>query len=142
MVGKRSTDSDSAIPLGMNRTGYINGVPVTIEVASIGGAFVLRSDAAAAFLRMQDAYGASFVIESAFRSNEEQKYLYNLYLSGKGNLAARPGYSNHQGGISVDISTGGLGVSSAVYQWLHANARKYGFRNEVPTEPWHWSYLQ
>ncbi|PZR03768.1 MAG: hypothetical protein DI536_35485 [Archangium gephyra] len=69
----------------------------------------------------------------------EQQRLYALYKAGKGNLAARPGYSNHQGGTAVDVATGGS-YSSKAYKWLARNARQYGFVNDVRGEPWHWTY--
>ncbi|MEW5738486.1 MAG: M15 family metallopeptidase [Myxococcota bacterium] len=123
-------------------TGYVNGVPRQISVSDIGNGQKLRTDAAEAYLRMQaDAAraGIHFYPESGFRTMEQQQYLYNLYLQGRGNLAARPGYSNHQGGISLDIgNTGGYG--GAAYRWLAANAGRYGFRNDVGGEPWHWTY--
>jgi LAS superfamily LD-carboxypeptidase LdcB len=69
----------------------------------------------------------------------QQRSLYAAYLAGRGNLAARPGYSNHQGGLSVDVATNSS-YSSASYRWLARNARNYGFVNDVRGEPWHWTY--
>lgn len=127
---------------GTRTTGYVNGRPQSITVSPIGNGKYLRSDAAAAFNRMKaDAARAGVTLSpvSGFRTMAEQTYLYNLYRSGRGNLAARPGYSNHQGGISVDVSTGGS-YNSAAYRWLAANGRRYGFVNDVRGEPWHWTY--
>jgi peptidoglycan hydrolase-like protein with peptidoglycan-binding domain len=126
---------------GTRVTGYVNGVPRTITVSSIGNGQTLRTDAANAFNRMRAAARAAGINlnpVSGFRSMEQQRRLYQLYLQGRGNLAARPGYSNHQGGISVDISTGGY--SSSVYRWLANNARRFGFVNDVRGEPWHWTF--
>lgn len=126
---------------GQRVTGYINGRPVNITVASIGNGKTLRTDAAASFNRMKAAAasaGVNLTPVSGFRSMDQQRYLYQLYLQGRGNLAARPGYSNHQGGISVDISTGGY--SSSQYGWLANNARRFGFVNDVRGEPWHWTF--
>ncbi|MCC6335977.1 MAG: D-alanyl-D-alanine carboxypeptidase family protein, partial [Myxococcales bacterium] len=123
-------------------SGYVSGVPRTITVSDIGNGQRLRTDAAEAYKRMEaDAAraGIHFYPESGFRTMEQQQHLYSLYLQGRGNLAARPGYSNHQGGISLDIGgTGGYG--GAAYRWLAANAARYGFRNDVGGEPWHWTY--
>ncbi len=82
--------------------------------------------------------GVSLSVVSGFRTMAQQKALYAAYKAGRGNLAARPGYSNHQGGLSADISTGSY--SSRTYRWLAANARRYGFVNDVRGEPWHWTY--
>lgn len=42
-------------------------------------------------------------ISEGYRSAERQKYFYDLYLSGKGNLAAKPGTSLHEFHIAADI---------------------------------------
>src|SRR5690625_550932 len=50
-------------------------------------------------------------------------------------LTASPGYSNHGNGLAVDIHPG------AIQAWLKSNAGRFGWVNDVPSEPWHWSYL-
>lgn len=122
-------------------TGYVNGTPRNITVASVPNGKVLRSDAAAAYNRMYAdarAAGITLKVNSGFRTMAEQQALYRAYQNGTGNLAAKPGYSNHQGGIAVDINVGGTGTST--YRWLAANASKYGFARTVPSEPWHWEF--
>ncbi len=54
---------------------------------------------------------------------------------------ARPGTSQHEVGLAIDITVNGRIIrsrSSAAFQWLAANAASYGFYN-LPSEPWHWS---
>ncbi|HSP03682.1 MAG TPA: D-alanyl-D-alanine carboxypeptidase family protein [Acidimicrobiales bacterium] len=54
---------------------------------------------------------------------------------------ARPGASNHERGLAVDFTYNGSTIksrSSPAFQWLRANAARYGFYN-LPSEPWHWS---
>jgi septal ring factor EnvC (AmiA/AmiB activator) len=54
---------------------------------------------------------------------------------------ARPGTSMHERGLAIDFTHGGRIISSrssAAFQWLNANASRYGFYN-LPSEPWHWS---
>ncbi|MCZ7629747.1 MAG: M15 family metallopeptidase [Microthrixaceae bacterium] len=54
---------------------------------------------------------------------------------------AIPGRSMHEQGRALDIKSGGVLItsrSSAAFQWLAANAARYGFYN-LPSEPWHWS---
>ena len=41
---------------------------------------------------------------SAYRSYAQQLYLYNLYLSGEGSLAAAPGTSSHEYGYALDLA--------------------------------------
>jgi peptidoglycan hydrolase-like protein with peptidoglycan-binding domain len=123
-------------------TGYVNGMPRHITVAPVGNGQYLRTDAAQAFKQMQaDArrHGITLSATSGFRTMEQQQHLYWLWTHHQGNLAARPGYSNHQGGVAMDI--GGLGgYGSTGYRWLASNARRYGFVNDVGGEPWHWTY--
>jgi peptidoglycan hydrolase-like protein with peptidoglycan-binding domain len=118
-------------------TGYINGHPFPITLEQIPGGRYLNVKAAEAFKRLYAAArrdGVSLSVNSAFRTNAQQAYLYQLYRQGRGNLAARPGYSNHQQGRAVDLS-----YSS--YAWLARNAAKYGFHRTVPSEAWHWEFL-
>jgi D-alanyl-D-alanine carboxypeptidase len=54
---------------------------------------------------------------------------------------AIPGRSLHEIGMAIDMTYGGRTIpnhSSVAYQWLAANAGRYGFVN-LPSEPWHWS---
>ncbi len=118
---------------------YSNGRRIgRLEVVEIDGKPV-AADTARAFLRMREAArrdGVTLRIVSGFRSHAEQTRLYRAYRAGRGNLAARPGYSNHQDGAAVDLNTSDRGV----YRWLQANARQFGFVRTVPSEPWHWEY--
>lgn len=121
-------------------TGYSNGKAFTITVMTVDGKPVER-DTANAFLTMAkaaDGAGIHLRINSGFRTNAEQKYLYNCYLTGKcnnGNLAASPGYSNHQSGHALDLNTGGGALG-----WLNAHGGAYGFKRTVPSESWHWEW--
>jgi D-alanyl-D-alanine carboxypeptidase len=111
------------------------------HLVALPGGESLRRDAARAFERMSTAARAEGVrlwVSSGYRSRKEQRYLYERYKKGLGARAARPGRSNHQRGIAVDVSVGD--ESSPTYRWLSANACRHGFRRTVPSEPWHWEY--
>lgn len=73
-------------------------------------------------------------VTSGFRSYQEQARLYALWLSGRGNRAAPPGTSNHEGGQAVDVSDP-EGFARAM-----ANAPA-GIRllRLIADEPWHFS---
>lgn len=125
---------------------YSGGKPVKIELKSIGGGYQLRADAATDFIRMKGAAAAQGVllyVNSAFRSMGEQESLFAKFEAGTGALAAKPGYSNHQSGIAVDIDVDNS-PAHPTYQWLAANAARYGFINTgksfSPPEYWHWEY--
>lgn len=49
---------------------------------------------------------------------------------------AKPGTSQHEIGLAIDFSSCSRG--SACFQWLSANASRFGFYN-LPSESWHWS---
>jgi hypothetical protein len=130
---------DRAVGPGKQVNAYVNGRPTTITVVPVGGGEFLRTDAAKAYLAMIDAAkrdGIHLSSTSGFRTNEEQQVLFNRYGPGR---AARPGYSNHQNGISMDI--GGVnGYGTPGFNWLKSNAARFGFVNDVPGEWWHWTF--
>ncbi|MCC6437799.1 MAG: M15 family metallopeptidase [Acidimicrobiales bacterium] len=54
---------------------------------------------------------------------------------------AKPGSSMHERGLAIDFTYNGSVIGSrgsAGYQWLAANAGRFGLYN-LPSEPWHWS---
>ncbi len=141
--------------------GYKNGEQFPVELDSIGGGHWLEQSAAAAFLRMAEAAsvaGFRLKVNTSFRQFIHQKRLYDEYmiwptLSAEQKLklrkparAARPGYSNHQSGIAVDINRAeGDNAATEAYDspldlWLHDNAHVFGFVRTVEEEPWHWEY--
>jgi len=87
--------------------------------------------------------GFHIKVVSAFRTYKEQKKL----RRSRGPKAAKPGWSNHQLGLSVDISgtrrtIKGKKYRTILYWWLARNASRFGFYNDVPQEPWHWTYKE
>ncbi len=97
-------------------------------------------------------------VTSAFRSFDTQRALKGAYTvtygSGANTFAADQGYSEHQLGTTVDLTTEGLGggidgfETTPAYIWLQENAHKYGFILSYPEnnnyyifEPWHWRFV-
>lgn len=122
-------------------TGYKSGQAFPITVVTVDGKPVEIATANAFYVMQQAAakQGVSIKIVSGFRTMAEQQYLYNCYLNkncNNGNLAAKPGYSNHQSGHALDLNTS----SSAVLNWLNANGASFGFKRTVPSEAWHWEW--
>lgn len=123
-------------------TGYRAGQPFALTLVTADGR-PIEVNTANAYAVMQSAaasQGVQIRVNSGFRSPEEQAYLYACYVNcncNSCNLAARPGYSNHQSGSALDLNTS----VSAVYNWLNAHGAAYGFRRTVPSEPWHWEYM-
>ena len=122
-------------------TGYTSGNAFTITVVHVDGK-PMQLDTANAYWVMATAAkkdGIALQVVSGFRTMAEQQYLYGCYVNcncNGCNLAAKPGYSNHQSGHAVDLNTS----SSGVYSWLSAHADEYGFKRTVPSEIWHWEY--
>lgn len=111
------------------------------QLLTLPGGESLRRDAAASFQRMATAArteGIGLWVTSGYRTRKQQRRLYERYRKGLGPKAARPGRSNHQRGLAVDVVVGD--EDSPTYRWLAANACLHGFRRTVPSEPWHWEY--
>lgn len=114
-----------------------------------------------AFIKMYnsaESEGFNLIINSAYRSYEDQVELTNLYSNSYGQsyvdkYVAKPGFSEHQTGLAFDIGsrTSRVFANSKEYQWVKDNAYKYGFiyrfdsRYEDLTgfrhEAWHYRYV-
>lgn len=120
-----------------------NGYLPKSDLAPIAGGELIKA-AAAGFNAMNVESRKRFGVElrptgsmSSYRTFAEQQYLYNLYLSGKGNLAAVPGTSNHGWGVTVDFAT--TQMRSIVDQI----GAQYGWSkswSDAPSEWWHVKY--
>lgn len=118
-----------------------------------------------AFDKMQEDAkkdGVSIVLQSGYRSYDYQVNTYNQWKSLYGKkeadkISARPGYSEHQTGMAIDIN-GKHGCTLNVCfantpegEWIKQNAYKYGFIIRYPKneknitgydyEPWHLRYV-
>ena len=112
---------------------------------------------------MAKAKAGTLLLNSGYRSFDTQKIVHARQVSRLGlkageALAARPGYSEHQTGLAVDVSASGQGCAIQVCfaktkagKWLAANAWQYGFILRYPDgqtkvtgyqfEPWHFRYV-
>ena len=114
-----------------------------------------------AFISMYEAAkkdGYDLVINSSYRSYQDQVDICDTYrdLYGENyvtNFVAKPGFSEHQTGLSFDIGSRNSNVfaESEEYEWIQENAHKYGFIQRFPekyeavtgfrAEPWHYRYV-
>ncbi|WP_293251647.1 M15 family metallopeptidase [Nannocystis sp.] len=122
-------------------TGYVKGDPFEITVVTVDGKPVEVQTANAYYQMAQAAAadGVNIKVVSGFRTMDEQTYLYNCYINcncNNCNLAAKPGYSNHQSGHALDLNTSATGVNA----WIKAHGGDYGFSATVNGEPWHWEW--
>lgn len=119
--------------------GYISGNPFEILVVTIDGKPV-EVETARAFQAMREAaknQGVKLQVVSGFRTMAEQRYLYRCYVDcdcNSCNFAVKPGYSNHQSGLALDLNTKLAGALA----WLRARAGEFGFQETIASEPWHW----
>lgn len=120
-------------------TGYHEGEKVSIKIVDVGGkeAEVHTAVAFRAMAHAASKAGIDLRIRSGFRSFQKQTRLYKAYRKGTGNLAAPPGYSNHETGRALDLVISDY----KVYEWLSTHASTFGFHRTVSGEPWHWEYL-
>lgn len=133
---------------------YVNRQPMRPEVAQALVAMFQAGKAEA---------GLDFSVQSAYRSFESQTNVYDDDVARHGQAyadtdTARPGHSEHQTGLAVDISAVPAKCSlDACFaqtpqgEWLAANAWRFGFvlrypADKVPVtgftfEPWHFRYV-
>ena len=122
----------------------------------------LRPQAARAFRAMADQAredGVQLSSVSAYRSYEYQAQLYAQYLQWDpqevvDTFSARPGSSEHQTGLALDINTASLSShfeDTPAYAWLEEHCAQFGFLLRYPEdkqhitgyrfEPWHYRYV-
>jgi LAS superfamily LD-carboxypeptidase LdcB len=109
-------------------------------------------------MKAANADGIDLKIISAYRSFGTQTEIKArhtmIYGSGANSFSADQGYSEHQLGTTVDLTTQSVGATfsgfekTPAYSWLLANAYKYGFILSYPEnnqyyqfEPWHWRFV-
>ena len=146
--------------------GYVPSGLVIPNVQRTGSNVYMKSQAASALEKMfagAKTEGITLVMGSGYRSEATQRAIYNGYVARDGQAAAdrfsaRPGYSEHQTGLAIDISDASGAhylyesfESTAEGKWLFNNAHKYGFILRYPKgkesitgymyEPWHYRYV-
>lgn len=130
---------------------------------SYGDNQMLTENTFEAFKKMWKAAkdeGLTLIINSSFRSYEDQEEVYEYYKANKGEetadlIAAHAGFSEHQTGMAIDLqtygSTGKTFENFDEFKWLEKNAYKYGFILRYPKdkeditgyeyESWHFRFV-
>ena len=162
--------NDHLVPIG-KRSGWITEdcIPPELIILPSTIAFAdcyLVPEAAQAAINLvneADKNGYQLAAVSCYRSYQYQQQIYerNVREIGEEQTAlevALPGYSEHQLGTTVDISTKSLDFQltqllgdSLGGKWLHENASKFGFVLSYPKgfeertgyiyEPWHFRWV-
>jgi LAS superfamily LD-carboxypeptidase LdcB len=169
----RSIDAASSVWVLVNKRNAVSPrtyAPGDLVVPSMPYAdgHRMRSEAAIALSKMAGksyAEGAGRIgIDTAYRSFATQKALYDKYLALKGRTWTdtwymRPGYSEHQTGLAVDllpIGRSNCRINDCIDEtpqgvWLAKNAWRFGFvlryeKGRTSTtgmgfEPWHFRFV-
>ena len=105
--------------------------------------------------------GYYLMVTSSYRDYKDQEEIYESRKKSLGErkadeVAARPGHSEHQTGLVIDMTSikekyDNDFTNSEAYKWLKENAYKYGFIERYPEgktyitgyspESWHWRYV-
>ena len=121
----------------------------------------IERNVAKAFYDMAEAAskeGLELMVSSGYRSYKDQEEITNTYLELYGqnyvdNYVAKPGFSEHQTAMSLDIASKSVNtfVNSDEYTWMMDNGYKYGFILRYPKskeditgykcEAWHYRYV-
>lgn len=147
IIGKVPTNDGGMVEV--NASGHKNGMLPDDVLCSIRvGGHRLRCDAARAYVVLAAAFKAQFgrdlSITDSYRTYQSQV----VTKQNKPDLAATPGTSKHGWGLAVDLGGGINTFGSPEYEWMKANAEKYGFWHPHWAEPggsmpeaWHWEYI-
>jgi D-alanyl-D-alanine carboxypeptidase len=161
-----STTDPSSIWVIVNKTHPISPSDFRPQIAIVRGYQVApaAADPLTRLLDDGDRQGLGLKIASAFRSYDYQRHVHDGLVASEGaaaadDISARPGYSEHQTGLAVDLVTlSGSGcdldqcfAQTPAGRWLAANAWRYGFivRYQRATtaitgyapEPWHLRFV-
>ena len=147
----------------INGATFVDGILIvnkTYELPADYPTGALNPNALAQFNKLtEDAakLGLSIKCSSGYRSYKDQERIYNNYVAIDGivkadTYSARPGHSEHQSGLAIDVnSIDYTFLNTPECDWLAKNAHKYGFIIRYPLgkeaytgysyEPWHIRYL-
>ena len=142
---------------------YVNGILIVNKSYPLPRSYGpggLTGECESAFEEMRAAAaeeGLDLYVSSGFRSYELQASLYQRYCDSDGQEAAdtysaRPGHSEHQTGLAIDLNTITSDFAyTAEGQWVNEHCWEYGFILRYPAdkvavtgymyEPWHIRYL-
>lgn len=123
----------------------------------------LQEEAVTNYFKMaRDAkqQGLNLVVNTSYRSYASQEKIYNNFVNQYGEEyaeenSARPGYSEHETALAIDIDTARTDADvfeeSSEYAWLLEHAHEYGYILRYPEglekitgfsyEPWHYRYV-
>lgn len=159
-------DSAKSLQVVVNKMRALNPVDYFPRGKVLIGYSWVAKPAAEAYGQLKSAVTAkklgTLCVNSGYRSFASQTAIHRskVRLLGKTageKLAARPGHSEHQTGLAIDVSTTQLGCrigsfgASRASKWISENAWQYGFIVRYPNgktaitgyvwEPWHLRFV-
>lgn len=164
------TDTSKDYLLLVNKYYHLSNDYVPTDLVSISNKYYygenhkIRKAVYDAFIDMWNAAyneGIYLIINSSYRTYESQMNVYDDYKNSRGttyadSIAARPGYSEHQTGLALDIfskdyTTASTFKGSNAHVWLQNNAYRFGFIERYQegkekitgfaAESWHYRYV-
>jgi len=146
LVNKENPLPSNYVPANLVEYTEYNGEKIDVNYKT----FVEKETLKSFFEMQKDALvqGYGLIIDSGYRSYDYQEQIlsYNLEMLGQEayKVIAKPGTSEHQSGLAIDIAlnTGGIyndnfDDSYAEIIWLHQNCYKYGFILRYPKNKEH-----
>lgn len=152
----------------VNKYYYLTSEYVPENLENISLSYALSNmrmvhNAKDAFERMAEAAkkeDLTIIAMSTYRSYNYQKNLYNRYLKQDDqktvdSYSGRPGHSEHQTGLAVDVCNGNVDYTkfheTKEFEWMMKHAHEYGFILRFPKgkehetgykyESWHYRYV-
>ncbi len=141
---------------------YIDGILIANKSYSLPSTYDpgMNPEALQQFELLQNGAlndGLNIYLLDGYRSYDYQSQVYNNFVNWYGNetadiSAARPGHSEHQTGLAIDVNTDAqIFEGTPASLWLADHAHEYGFIIRYPKgkesitgykyEPWHIRYL-
>lgn len=147
----------------VNKNNYLDKNYIPKDLTNINSSVKLVNEAAINFIKMSNtAKKRNLTIYgfSGYRSYDYQYKLYNKYVEIDGlkkadTYSARPGYSEHQTGLAVDVTNNKIIYTefdkTDEFIWMKNNSYKFGFILRYPIkkekitgyqyESWHYRYV-
>ncbi len=164
----KETDMAKEDQILVNKFNYLKSDYIPDDLVTISTQYAyddnqIRAHVNDAYVKMwkdAKADGVLIIASSSFRKYEWQDILFKRYTLQKGeayaeSVSARPGHSEHQTGLTMDILTNNTTMATfdetEAFAWLSKNSYKYGFILRYPKgksyltgysyESWHYRYV-
>ena len=154
------TNLDDGIKMLVNKFHYLNEDYLPDDIVPISNWYAYEGhstkkevyDHYVSMWNDANEQGLVLLVNSSYRTFAEQQEQYDM---SNDDYASRPGFSEHQTGLALDIVSDGVQgnefENTDEFKWLQENAHKYGFILRYPKdkeyitgynyESWHYRYV-